>query len=89
MIALHRKNPGSWRPRFLGGCLLVAFLLMAGTSQDIVRPFAGEAGAKAFQAYGAYVWASVALIVAHLVSLRALDSDPWPSETRKSVMTGS
>ncbi len=49
-----------------------AFVSMLLTSQDIVRPWAGEAGAKMMQAWGAYVWASFLLIVAHGISLRAL-----------------
>lgn len=78
MIEMRRVNPSSRRPMIVGICLVSAFLLMAGTSQDIVRPFAGEAGAKAFQAYGAYVWASVSLVIAHFVLLRDVKRDSLP-----------
>ncbi|MBX9652919.1 DUF2029 domain-containing protein [bacterium] len=73
MIELRRFNPYSRRPWIVGICLLCAFLLMAGTSQDIVRPIAGEAGAKAFQSYGAYVWASILLVIAHITLLQNVD----------------
>lgn len=85
MIELHRVDPHSWRPWTVGACLSIAFLLMAGTSQDIVRPFAGEEGAKAFQAYGAYVWASLGLMIAHLLLLREADRGPLPGIAKIST----
>jgi hypothetical protein len=54
------------------GLMVGAFLSMLLTSQDFVRPWGGEAGAKMMQAWGAYVWASAFLITAHAISLREL-----------------
>jgi hypothetical protein len=56
--------------RGIVGLLGLSALLMLGTSQDVVRPIAGEAGAKLMQSWGAYVWASLALILAHGIALR-------------------
>jgi hypothetical protein len=56
----------AWKILWLMGGAFVCMLL---TSQDVVRPWAGEAGAKWMQAGGAYVWASFLLIVAHALVL--------------------
>ena len=72
LVEFRQREPRSWRPWMIGSLLGVAFLLMAATSQDLLRPFAGEYGAKVFQAWGAYVWASVALVAAHLMALKGI-----------------
>ncbi|MBY0589374.1 DUF1571 domain-containing protein [bacterium] len=49
-----------------------AFFSMLLTSQDVVRPWAGESAAKMMQAWGAYVWASLFLMTAHVIALKSL-----------------
>lgn len=65
----------AWRQgrqrKAIGLASLIAFsaLVLAPTSTDIAKPIWGTDGAKLAQAYGAYIWAAVALMVAHGWSL--------------------
>lgn len=63
---------GSWQRWLVYGCIALAALAMALTSNDLARPLFGVHGAKLSQAYGAYVWAAFALLSAHLYVLRHL-----------------
>ena len=84
LVESRRHDPKSWRPWIIGSLLGLAFLFMAATSQDLVRPLAGERGAKIFQAWGAYVWASLALGVAHLVAIRGIEFQRPENDIRES-----
>ncbi|MGL5096798.1 MAG: hypothetical protein ACRDD1_14480, partial [Planctomycetia bacterium] len=79
LIVCHAVLAAAWlsyrkteprRATLIVGCVAFAQFAMATTSTDFLRPFFGADAAKWAQAYGAYVWAAVALFAAHAVALK-------------------
>lgn len=61
--ALARGEQGI--ARVIVGAIIFSTLALALTSKDLARPLLGPDGSKWMQVYGAYLWATAALAVAH------------------------
>lgn len=76
---LGRSPADRFRAWWIWGATAAAFLLMLATSPDAASTLLSESHARTAQAWGAYVWAALALASAHLVALRP------PAETTRTA----
>ncbi|WP_419192976.1 glycosyltransferase family 87 protein [Kolteria novifilia] len=75
---------------FLASGLGFAGMAMASTSNDLAKPLFGEDGPKVMQAYGAYLWASLAVAACHLnciVRLRDRKINPPEGSSFERITT--
>jgi hypothetical protein len=75
-MAWQNRHHGSRPGIVLWSAIILSTLSLAGTSKDLMTPFFGPEGSKWVQVYGAYLWATLLLVSAHIVVLRTRAPQP-------------